>query len=153
MKNLILSFFTGLLLVTATTFAQTSTTVDVKNLQTSDHAMHKVIFQMVSGDTLAHKALMHQLNNLKEVWGDAVTLEVLVQGPALDLLQSAKSTQKESIAGLNKRGIHFAACEFSMKQRHITKEEILPGVEFVKYGLVEIITKQEQGWSYLKGGF
>lgn len=116
-------------------------------------APHRVIMQLVSGDTLAHKALMHQLKNLKEVWADSVEIEVLVQGPGLDILTKEKTTQSENIYKLKQSGIHFTACEFSLKQRNVKKEDILPEMEFVRYGLVEIIKRQEQGWSYLKAGF
>lgn len=114
---------------------------------------HHVIMQMVSADTLAHKSLLSQLRNLKEVWGDSVEIEVLVQGPGLDLMMIGKSTQKENIYKVKEKNVHFSICEFSLRQRGLTREEILPGMDFVKYGLVEIITKQEQGWSYLKAGF
>lgn len=114
---------------------------------------HHVIMQITSGDTLAHKALMHQLRNLKEYWADAVSLEVLIQGPALDMVLAAKSTQKEAIGRMKASGIRFVACEFSMKQRNVNADELLPGMETVPFGLVEIITRQEEGWTYLKAGF
>ena len=40
-----------------------------------------------------------------------------------------------------------------MSNSKVAKEELLKDVECVIYGLVEIITKQEQGWTYLKAGF
>jgi intracellular sulfur oxidation DsrE/DsrF family protein len=51
------------------------------------------------------------------------------------------------------RGVEFVACEFSMKDRNLTKDEILPEAGFVKGGIIEIVTKQEEGWSYIKSGF
>jgi intracellular sulfur oxidation DsrE/DsrF family protein len=32
-------------------------------------------------------------------------------------------------------------------------EKIIPEAGFVKAGIIEIVTKQEQGWSYIKSGF
>ena len=49
-------------------------------------------------------------------------------------------------------GVRFVACENTMKQKNIKKEEILPEVGFVPMGIGEIIMKQEKGWSYLKAG-
>jgi intracellular sulfur oxidation DsrE/DsrF family protein len=139
--------FAMLLMFSARAWSQSSKS---ENLHTGHH---KVIMQITSGDTLAHKALMHQLKNLKEYWANAVSLEVLVQGPALDMVLSAKSTQREAIGKLKDSGIRIVACEFSMKQRNVKADELLPGLEMVPFGLVEIITRQEEGWTYLKAGF
>ncbi|MBK7888911.1 MAG: DsrE family protein [Bacteroidetes bacterium] len=144
--------FVVVLINTFSSFAQTSASGKTE-ISGSKTAQHRVIMQLVSGDTLAHKALMFQLKNLKEVWADSVEIEVLIQGPALDMIIADKTTQQEGISKMKQKGVRFIACEFSMRQRKVTKEELLKDVESVNYGLVEIITKQEQGWSYLKAGF
>ncbi|MBK9318451.1 MAG: DsrE family protein [Bacteroidetes bacterium] len=144
--------FVVVLINTFSSFAQTSASGKTE-ISGSKTAQHRVIMQLVSGDTLAHKALISQLKNLKEVWADSVEIEVLIQGPALDMIIADKTTQQEGISKMKQKGVRFIACEFSMRQRKVTKEELLKDVESVNYGLVEIITKQEQGWSYLKAGF
>lgn len=149
--------FTMLLMFSAQSWSQSAksensyTQLEEDKVVSSGH--HNVIMQIASSDTLAHKALMHQLKNLKEYWAEAVSLELLVQGPGLDLVLAAKSTQSEAIAKLKDSGIRFVACEFSMKQRNVKADELLPGMEMVPFGLVEIITRQEEGWTYLKAGF
>ena len=40
-----------------------------------------------------------------------------------------------------------------MKARKVTKEEILPQIGFVKFGMAEMVLKQEEGWTYIKTGF
>lgn len=40
-----------------------------------------------------------------------------------------------------------------MKNRKITKEQLIPEVEYVPAGIAEIVEKPEQGWSYIIGGF
>ncbi len=144
--------FTMLLLTAGSSFAQNSAT-ERREEPGAIRAQHRVIMQLASGDTLAHKALMFQLKNLKEVWADSVEIEVLIQGQALDLIIANKTTQAEGIYLLKQKGVRFVACEFSMKQRKVSKEELLNDLESVKYGLIEVITKQEQGWTYLKAGF
>jgi intracellular sulfur oxidation DsrE/DsrF family protein len=64
-----------------------------------------------------------------------------------------KSTVKEKIALYTQKGIEFMACEFSMKARSVEKEKIVPEAGFVKAGIIEIVSKQELGWSYIKSGF
>lgn len=113
---------------------------------------HRIIFQLSSGDTLAHKALMKQLNNITTVAPDT-KIEVVCHGPGLDMLVSAKSTVHDKLIPLAEKGIQFNACEFSMKERNVEKSAIIPEAGFVKAGIIEIVSKQEQGWSYIKSGF
>jgi intracellular sulfur oxidation DsrE/DsrF family protein len=114
---------------------------------------HKVIMQLTQNDPAAHKGLMNQLTALKEAWGDSVVIEVLAHGPGVECFMTEKATQTEAIQKLKAVGIHFVICENTLKQKAITKDQLLAGLEFVKFGLVEVITKQEQGWTYLKAGF
>jgi intracellular sulfur oxidation DsrE/DsrF family protein len=114
---------------------------------------HRIVMQLVSGDTLAHKSLFVQLRNLTEGWGDSVAIEVVCHGPGMNLLMTAKSTQGANIAKFQQQGVRFVACENTLKERKIDKSELLPQLDFVKMGIAEIVIKQEQGWSYIKAGF
>jgi uncharacterized protein len=113
---------------------------------------HKIIFQLMSEDTLAHRSLMKQLNNVLSISPDA-KIEVVCQGPGLSMLMLSKTTVQESISKMKAKGVVFAACEFSMSERKVTKEQIVPESGFVKSGIMEVITKQEEGWGYIKSGF
>jgi uncharacterized protein len=113
---------------------------------------HRIIFQLSSGDTTAHKALMKQLNNITSVAPDT-KIEIVCHGPGLDMLVATKSIVHDKIKPLSEKGILFNACEFSMKERNVDKSAIIPEAGYVKAGIIEIVTKQEQGWSYIKSGF
>lgn len=39
-----------------------------------------------------------------------------------------------------------------MKRMRVTKEELLPFAVTVDSGVAEVVRKQEEGWSYIKGG-
>lgn len=113
---------------------------------------HKIIFQLTSEDTLAHKSLMKQLNNVLSISPDA-KIEVVCQGPGLSMLMISRTTVQEGISKMKAKGVVFSACEFSMSERKVSKEQIVAESGFVKSGIVEVITKQEEGWSYIKSGF
>lgn len=57
------------------------------------------------------------------------------------------------IEELKKQGVDFIASEFAMKQRKIEKSQMISSTNFVEAGLIEIVSKQEKGWSYIKSGF
>lgn len=113
---------------------------------------HRIIFQMVSGDTLSHKALMKQLQNITSV-APSTKIEVVCHGPGLNMLTSDKSVVSNQLQTMLGKGIAFYACEFSMQERKVDKSQILPGVGYVKAGIIAVVERQEQGWSYIKAGF
>lgn len=123
--------------------------------QTMDNQeeVHKVIFQMTSGDVAEQKALMNNLRNLKTHWGDKTMIHVVVHGPGIEMVMKEKSKVMKEIGEMTQSGVVFQACENTLKQKHISKAEIMKEVGFVPSGLVEIITKQEQGWIYIKSNF
>jgi len=48
--------------------------------------------------------------------------------------------------------VRFVACQNSMRMQHVELKDLLPKVEPVPSGIIEVVTKQEQGWAYIKGG-
>lgn len=114
--------------------------------------VHKIIFQLSTNDTMAHKSLMKQLNNITTV-APTTKIEVVCHGPGLEILITEKSIVQEKIKQLKAIGVNFVACEFTMKEKNVSIEKIIPEAGFVKAGIIEIISKQEQGWSYIKAGF
>lgn len=113
---------------------------------------HRIVFQLTTADTLAHKALMKQLGNITSV-APGTKIEVVCHGPGLDMLHVDKSVVLDKLKQLAGPDISFMACEFSMKERNVPAEKITPAAGYVKAGIVEIVSKQEQGWSYIKSGF
>lgn len=114
---------------------------------------HQIIMQLTSNDVAVHKGLVKQLNNLKEGWGEKVVIEVVCHGPGIDFLNQEKTAFKEEIYKLKEQGIVFVVCENTLKERKVSKESILPNMDYVKMGIGEIVEKQEQGWTYIKAGF
>ncbi len=114
--------------------------------------VHRIVFQVASSDTLVHKSLIRQLNNILEVQPDA-QLEVVCHGPGLDMLLKDKSVVQAPMDKLTAKGIVFLACENTMKQRNLTREALVTSCGTVPSALLEISTRQQQGWSYIKAGF
>jgi len=103
------------------------------------------------------KSLVQALNivsNLpKELGMDNVDVELVAQGPGLQLLTSKSPHAKrvESLA-LN-QGVTFSACGNTMaaiKRKTGAEPELLKGVGKVKAGIVRVMELQEQGCSYAR---
>lgn len=113
---------------------------------------YKIVFQMVSGDTTAHKAFMKQLNNILTTAPDT-KIEVICHGPALDMLVTDRCIAGAKIQQFIQKGVVFNACEFSMSERKVDQSQILPGVTYVKAGILAVVELQRQGYYYIKAGF
>lgn len=122
-----------------------------KNKLESNKPEHKIIFQLTTGDTTAHKQLIKQFNNILSV-SPSTKIEVVCHGAGLDMLISDKTIVEEKIKLLSEKGVVFNACEFSIKERKVDRTKIILVAGFVPAGIVEIVSKQEQGWSYIKAG-
>jgi len=120
---------------------------------TGERIPHKVVIQLASSDTLVWKGLLNNIRNLKAGWGDSVAIEVVVHGPGIGFLMKEKTTQPDRITDFKSKGVVFVACENTLIEKKISKDSIIPEAGFVKSAVVEIILKQEQGWSYIKSGF
>jgi len=113
---------------------------------------HRIAMQLVSGDTLVHKGLMRQLRNMLEA-APTMQLEVVCHGPGMDLLMSDRSMVADKVKHFSERGIVFLACENTIKEKQLDRSKVLPEAGFVQAGIIHIVERQEEGWSYIKAGF
>jgi len=114
---------------------------------------HRIVIQMSTADSLEQKALLQNIRNIQQIWGDSVMIEVVIFGPGISLALKDQSTQAAALHQLSQKNTRFVVCRNTMKQKNVKEEDVLPGLGFVPSGAVEVILKQEQGWSYFKAGF
>ncbi|MBP6391793.1 MAG: DsrE family protein [Flavobacteriales bacterium] len=113
---------------------------------------HRIIMQLTSGDTLVHKNLMKQFKNMKEA-APNMRIEVVCHGPGMDMLMSDRSIVQAKVKEFAAQGIVFLACENTIKERNLDRTKVIPEAGYVKAGIIHIVERQEDGWSYIKAGF
>ena len=111
---------------------------------------YKVIFDITSSDTVAQKAVIRQMRGISQSRPDA-QLEVAIYGDALPMVMKDKSIIADAVQELsgNKKA-SFKVCGATMKRNNVDKTQLLPGVEVVPDAIYEIVTKQHEGWGYIK---
>ncbi len=134
MSKLFLFIF---LLVTVSGFAQSET---------------KIVLHLQSADTVVHKSLVNQVGNIKKAMPEA-EIEIVCHGPGMEFLLKKNSKYVNRIHKMNLSDVSFVGCEFTMSQRNIKHEDLVPFAKTVPYGLVEIIKRQKENWNYVKLGF
>ena len=116
----------------------------------SQHADYRVVFDISSKDSVSQQAVVRQVNIIKSGNPDA-KLEVVVYGQGLSLVLKDKSSQAEAIQKLLlNKDVSFKVCAITMQRTNTDKSQLLPGIEIVPDGIYEIITKQKEGWGYIK---
>lgn len=113
---------------------------------------YKVVFDMTNKDSTSHKTCIRQTSGIAKS-SPGAQLEVVIYSNALDMVIKDKSVVAAEVENLIKnKQCSFKVCEVTMKRYNIDKSQLIPGVEVVADGIYEIITKQRQGWGYIKVG-
>lgn len=111
---------------------------------------YKVVFDITSSDTTAQKAVIRQIRSISQSRPDA-QLEVAIYGDALPMVMKDKSIIADAIRELSSsKKASFKVCAATMKRHNIDKSQLVPGVDVVPDAIFEIITKQHEGWGYIK---
>ena len=113
---------------------------------------YKVVFDMSSRDTVNQQAIVREIGLITDANPNA-KLEVVIYGQGLDLAVNGRSPQQAGVEKILASGkASFKVCAMTMKRNNITKEQLVPGVEVVPDGIYEIVSKQHDGWGYIKVG-
>ncbi len=111
---------------------------------------YKVIVQVSDNDPTKWNLALNNVKNIQQDLGrDNVDVEVVAYGPGLNMLklESAVSTRVGDALG---QGVKIMACENTMANTKVTKADMLPNIGYVNSGVVELMVKQQQGWSYIR---
>lgn len=115
--------------------------------QTSDY---KVVFDLTSKDSLDHKSVIRWLNEVSRMNPDA-KLEVVMYGQGFNMVTKDRTVVSDAITALTtNKNISFKVCAVALKNNNVDKSQLLAGVETVPDGIYEIISKQKEGWGYIK---
>jgi len=111
---------------------------------------YKVVFDMSSKDTVNQQALIRELTLIRQS-NPAARMEVVVYGQGLSLVTNEESAPHSAMQKLlTDKDIAFKVCAMTMKRNNIDKNQLLTGVQVVPDGIYEIVSKQQEGWGYIK---
>jgi len=120
--------------------------------QTSQPQPYKVVFDLTSSDPIDQQAVIRWISEVKAV-NPRTETEVVMYGRGLDLVIAGKTTRAPDVAkAISELHANFRVCAIAMKNQQIDKSQLLPNVEMVPDGIVEIVAKQRAGWGYIKVG-
>ncbi|MEM9671335.1 MAG: DsrE family protein [Bacteroidota bacterium] len=110
----------------------------------------KIVFDVTSQDEKAHQSTMRHVKIMSQAYPDS-EFEVVVYGGAIAMVLADDSSVANDITQMkDNENVSFKVCEGTMKRRQINESQLLPGVGTVPDGILEIVTRQGEGWGYIK---
>ncbi len=124
----------------------------------ADGKSHKLVIHV---DENSKQTMTIALNNAANVTnyyqskGEEVEIEIVAYGPGLMMLHAGKSPVKKRVESFEGSfpNITFVACGNTMKLMAKKSGKVPPLVKNAKVvpsGVVQLMTRQEQGWSYIR---
>ncbi len=111
---------------------------------------HRVVFALTSPEEADWNLTMGNIRNLLKLLPDA-EVEVVSYGPGI-MMVAKTSAVAADITALEAQHVKFVACQNAMRARKLTVADLIDGVTPVPAGIVEVVTKEEEGWTYIKAG-
>lgn len=111
---------------------------------------YHVVFDLTSQDTNDHKAVIRWINGIVQERPDA-QMEVVLYGQSLDMVDKDRSVVAPALEKLaQNKNVSVKVCAIALKHHNMVASQLLPGVTIVPDGIYEIISKQKEGWGYIK---
>ncbi|MBK8063410.1 MAG: DsrE family protein [Betaproteobacteria bacterium] len=111
---------------------------------------NRIVFQVSDNDPARWNLA---LNNAKNVQSDLgvknVTIEIVAYGPGIAMLR-LESPVATRIKDAQSTGINIVACENTLTNQKLSKEDMLPALSYVPAGVVQLMQRQQQGYAYIR---
>lgn len=115
-------------------------------------AAYRVVFDLTSRDSLDQQAVMRWIREITTA-NPGAELEVVMYGKGFELVMPERTRVMEDVnKAMTHSNVSFKVCEIALKNNKVDKAQLAKGVQTVPDGVYEIISKQHQGWGYIKVG-
>jgi hypothetical protein len=119
---------------------------------------HRLILQVNTNDAAAMNLTLNNATNVAQYYeklGEPVKIEVVTFGPGLNMLRDDTSPVKARIEtmALSTPEVSFKACGVTRENMRKAEDKDIPIIaqaEVVPSGVVRVMQREEEGWSYVK---
>ena len=118
--------------------------------QTKSAPRHSVILQVTDRDTNRWQLALNNARNVQaDLGADNVEIEIVAYGPGIDMLKS-ESPVANGLAGALDASVRLIACENTMQNNKMTRDDMYSGIAYVQAGVTHIMKRQHEGWAYIR---
>lgn len=110
----------------------------------------KIIFDVTSGTTSVHESAVRHVKMMATAYPNS-KFEIVMYSKAHTMVVENESTVLKQMKKLSSlKNVDLVVCQASLNHHEIEASQLIKGVRAVPDGILEIVQKQEQGWSYIK---
>jgi intracellular sulfur oxidation DsrE/DsrF family protein len=118
--------------------------------QSAPARRHKLVLQVSDADPGKWNLALNNAKNVQQEVGAAnVDIEIVAYGPGIGMLKR-EAPVAPRVQEAAQAGIKVVACENTMSNMKLTKADMNPAVGYVPAGVVELMTRQAEGWAYVR---
>lgn len=109
-----------------------------------------VVIQVSENNPAIWNLALNNAKNIQQELGkDKVDIEIVAYGPGIGML-AIDSEVAPRLKQASADHIALLACGNTMKSRKLTEKDLDSHIRVVPAGVVEIMNRQREGWSYIK---
>ncbi len=110
----------------------------------------RLVIQMSDAEPGKWRLALNNARNVQEDLGKQnVEIEIVAYGPGIGMLK-LESEVGNGITQAMTDGVKVVACENTMRNQKLKREDMQGGIGYVNAGVVEIMQKQREGWAYIR---
>ena len=118
--------------------------------QKKSAAKHRVLFQVSDNDPARWQLALNNARNVQtDLGAQNVQIEIVAYGPGIEMLK-AESKVAGGLAGALDASVGLIACENTMQNNKVSRDEMYGGVKYVQAGVTHIMRRQGEGWAYIR---
>jgi len=111
---------------------------------------NRIVFQVSDNDPAKWNLALNNARNVQSDLGvKNVTIEIVAYGPGIGMLK-LESPVATRIKEAQATGINIVACENTLTNMKINKDDMLPALTYVPAGVVQLMQRQQQGYAYIR---
>lgn len=116
----------------------------------STAAAHKLVMQVSDNDPAKWNLALNNARNVQtELGKDSVDIEIVAYGPGINMLK-LDSVVGGRVSEAVKAGVKVVACEITMRNQNVKRDDMLTDIGYVDSGVVELMRRQRQGYAYVR---
>jgi intracellular sulfur oxidation DsrE/DsrF family protein len=110
----------------------------------------QVVIQVSDADPAKWNLALNNAENIQQALGkDKVDVEIVAYGPGLGMLLAESKVAPRLNAAMD-GNVALLACATTMSKSKVTEADLAGGVKVVPGGVIHIMNRQREGWSYVR---
>lgn len=120
--------------------------------------VHRVVIHVDESDPQRQNLVLNNASNINKYYqskNEEVEIEIVAYGPGLTMFSKDNSPVKKRIGNFmqNYDNVSLRAClntHKKLSKKHGGSYPLMAETSFVDSGVIHLITRQEEGWAYLR---